>query len=425
MSDQTVRPRHHLLWLGTSSAATLLLSYSLITFLIGTGDAILSYVAPVFIESFVGNSFFMGLILGFSSLVGILCDLGFAQLLHGRSYRFFLFWTFIVAFLFPSLFIFLPPWIGIFLLAMAAWGIYYELLHFSHFHFVNAAVKREDHALAWGMIESFRSAAYLLGPLIATQLLDSAFHVPFLSSIGFFASAFFGFFLFIKMQKARAASSQTELPRRRSLVGEMRIWGTFMRRVWPLFLFLTVCGFVDATFWSVGTLLSEEIRSYSVFGGFLLTAYMLPSTFVGFVAGPAAQRFGKKRAALYSAVVAGVILALAGFVHHPFFLLVMIFLFALFFALTFPEIFAAFEDYVERLGEFGNDMVGLQASAISFSYIVGPIGAGAIAAVFGNRGSFVFAGVLLVAVSVMALLVLPRKVRMPQAELEALSTGGE
>lgn len=411
--------RHHPIWLGLGAGGPIFMAYLMIYLLVSIGDAVMSYSAPVFIEQHVNSTLLMGLVLGFSSFVGILCDLLFAQWFGGKSFKFFFFWTLILAFVFPTVIVFLPPFIAFFLLAMAAWGIYYELMHFSHFHFINSVIARDNHALAWGLLESIRAAAYLVGPLLAVLLIDRHVDGPFLGAIGFVSAALMGFLIFLKANRSRFAHAPAQ-QERRSLVKEFRIWTSFMRRIWPLFLFLVTLGFVDATFWSVGTVLSEELRQTSFIGGLLLAAYTLPSLFVASLASVAARPFGKKRAALLAAMVSGAFLFFVGFSQSPLLVVALVLLFSLFFSLTFPEVYATFEDYVARLKEHGNDMIGLQGAAVSFSYIIGPILAGATASVFGNRGSFTLAGGLLIAVSLLCLLVIPRKIPMPQSDLEQL-----
>lgn len=411
--------RHHPVWLGLGVGGPIFLAYLMIYSLVSIGDAVMSYSAPVFIEQHVNSTLLMGLVLGFSSFVGILCDVLFAQWFGGKSFQFFFFWTLILAFVFPSVIIFLPPLVAFFLLAMAAWGIYYELMHFSHFHFIDTVVPGKHHALAWGLLESSRAGAYFVGPLLAVLLIDRHVDGPFLGAIGFISAALMGFLIFLKANRHRL-THKPAVRERHSLGKEMRIWAAFMSRVWPLFLFLVTLGFVDATFWSVGTVLSEELRQTSFVGGLLLSAYTLPSLFVATLAALAARPFGKKRAALLAAIVSGIFLVAIGFFQSPTIIIALVLGFSLFFSLTFPEVYATFEDYVSRLKEFGNDMVGLQSSAVSLSYIIGPIFAGGTAAIFGNRGSFTLAGGLLIMVALLCLLVIPRKIPMPQADLEQI-----
>jgi len=51
-----------------------LLFFGVIIFLIEMADSIMAYVAPIFLERGVKNSFYMGLILSSSSVAGLICD---------------------------------------------------------------------------------------------------------------------------------------------------------------------------------------------------------------------------------------------------------------------------------------------------------------------------------------------------------------
>ena len=62
--------------------------------------------------------------------------------------------------------------IVIFLLgAMAAWGIYYELIAFSNHQLVATYVPRYGHASAWGWIMMFNSISDFIGPMLAVWLI--------------------------------------------------------------------------------------------------------------------------------------------------------------------------------------------------------------------------------------------------------------
>ena len=67
-----------------------LIIFSLIMFLVSLSDGIMSYVAPIYIEKFVSSSFVMGLIISFSSLIGIVCDFLFSKWFPDKPYTFFI-----------------------------------------------------------------------------------------------------------------------------------------------------------------------------------------------------------------------------------------------------------------------------------------------------------------------------------------------
>jgi MFS family permease len=206
---------------------------------------------------------------------------------------------------------------------------------------------------------------------------------------------------------------------RRSILHELKIWGVLSSRVWHLFLFVFMLSLVDATFWSVGAVLSEELQN-SGEHGLLLVLYGLPTLFLGFLAGRAAQPFGKKRAAFLLSAVGGIVLTMVGLVDNENLLLVLVFIASCFFAISWPEIYAVFEDYVVRLGKTGNDFIGLQSSIVGLSYVIGPIFAGVIASVVGHQATFAVVGVMLTLTSLLVLVITPRKIKMPQAQLKEL-----
>jgi len=66
-------------------------------------------------------------------------------------------------------------------------------------------------------------------------------------------------------------------------------------------------------------------------------------------------------------------------------------------------------------------MVGLQNAAGSIGYIVGPLLAGWAGMMFGNIQAVAGAGLILLIVAVINIAVVPRKIKMPLKQLEALA----
>ncbi|MFA6421780.1 MAG: MFS transporter, partial [Patescibacteria group bacterium] len=196
------------------------------------------------------------------------------------------------------------------------------------------------------------------------------------------------------------------------------VWWTLLKRVYPLYIFLFILSFVDATFWSVGTVFSETLKDTSMLGRFIIPVYMLPSLGLSVFAGPAAKPFGKKRIAFLCGIVMGLGLLTVGFVHNVHLILIAIFFSSVFSAIALPEVAASFEDYVERLGSAGSNMIGLQGSAVSLAYIIGPIVAGTLSGIVGNQKTFAVVGGIVLIVSIIVLIITPRKLKMPQAEIQ-------
>ena len=126
---------------------------------------------------------------------------------------------------------------------------------------------------------------------------------------------------------------------------------------------------------------------------------------------------GKKRTAFVFGLLGGIGLSLIALFDNVYMIILFVFAASVFTSVAYPALRAAYEDYISRLGSFGNDFVGLEQSFSSVAYIIGPILAGGLAALFGAQRAFSFMGILLAVVSAFALVVVPRKIRMPHADL--------
>lgn len=395
--------------------------YSIIVFFACFGDAIMSYIAPVVIEEHVSNTLMMGIIVAFSSFIGFICDFCFSQWFRGKHYSFFMVLTFLFALLFPASFLFAPPIVVTFLFAMAAWGVYFEFMQFSHFHFIHTFVQKDQHAQSWGFLESVIALAYLLGPIVATQLIDLHADAPHYGALAFFTSGMFGLFLFMRThRKHHQTAALQPVLEKKSRFHEIMLWKTLGKRIWPIYFFLFSMILVDSSFWTVGTLASEELRQTHFIGGYLIPLSSLPALFMMFIVGRLAQPFGKKRVAFISGLFSGGTLLALLLSDNIWFIVSIVLLSSIFQAIARPEIYAVLEDYIARLGKSGNDLIGLQNSAASAAYIVGPILSGILADKFGNLHALGIIGGLFAVTSLITLIVVPRKVTMPQTEIAAL-----
>lgn len=381
----------------------------------------MSYTTPVFIESRVSTPLLMGLVMSFSSIVGLACDFIFSRLFPGKSFHLLYWLTFFVALLFPVIFLVFPPEIATLILGVGIWGVYYELIQFTNYHFVNNRIPQARFASAWGLISVVKGFAYLVGPIIAAYLISLSFAHTFLSSIIFYcASALTFLFLFRLHTRPPVTAPPTPASQPVALSKITSIWSALWHKTWPIYIFFVTCFLIDSAFWTIGTLFSEILRAKSFLGNFLLPAYTLPSLFIGSLAGLAAKPFGKKRAAFATAILAGLLLIPVGFVTSTPAILVLVLLSSMGSAITFPEIEATYEDYMHRLGKSGDVVVGMESSASSVAYIIGPIIAGGIGSLLGYPKTFSVLGGLLVVISLLALVIVPRKVRLPQQEIAAV-----
>lgn len=390
-----------------------LLIYSTVLLFLGLGDAIMSYYSPVYINQYVSNEFILGLIIATSSMFGLGCDILFGELFKSKSHHFFLVRAVLVALLFALSFIFFPPRLAVFIVSMALWGIYYELILFSDFNYINHALDHPHHSLGWSIIKTFTGVAYLIGPLLAGYLFNLQTDLPPLGALFMFFVAIVLLLLFRRQLNRRSQTPFNPNQPKLHLGHEFKLWRLLLPKLWPVLLFVFILTAMDATFWTVGSLLAEEMDQ----GGLLIAAYMLPSLFAGYLSAQLSPRFGKKRTAFVSGLICGLLFVASGFLNQTLLFILFVFIASVFQGMAMPEIFGAVEDYLERLGPRANALVGLENSTTSLAFIIGPILAGIIATLTGDRLVFAFMGGLITIISFIALLVVPRKIRLPQSAI--------
>ncbi len=395
-----------------------LIIFSIIMFFVCLGDAIMAYVTPVYIEKNTRSPFLMGLIISTSSLVGVLFDFFISDKQWHKSYRYFIKTTILLAILFPITFILFPAHLFTFLIGMFFWGAYYEYRGFSNFNFIHHFLSKDRHALGWGVILGSMSFAYLLGSAISSNIIDLGFKYAFIVALIPFVLAFITFKLFIHLYSTHLVNNKKHVVEmKKGIRIEFRILKTLWKRAWPLFMFSFLIMFVDACFWTVGILLSEDLKNTNNFGSLFLVAYMFPPIFTGLLASKFNGRLGKKRTAFITGFIAAIFLVAIGTGNNIPLVIAYVAIMSIFLNIGHVLHSAAVEDYVARLGDFGSDIVTIEQLSGSTAYIVGPILLGFLAETMGYQETFAVAGVLLGFVSIICLFMVPRKLKMPQTEL--------
>lgn len=394
--------------------------FAFIIFFIFLADAMMSYTVPVLLTNHLHSSLWMGIIIGTSSIAGISCDFLFTKFFSRKNYVFFGIWLFLIAFSFPSSLLFLPKNIYIFLLSMIVWGIYFELIKFTQFQYINKNVHYKDHAKSWGIFEFIHAFSLFLAPIIAGYLLNKSENLALSTSMALYIIGFtlFIFFeIFRKKKKADFTQENIKANGVRSSAVEIKIWEIILKKLWPIWLMFFALALTDTAFWTIGVLLSEELKTQHFLGLFILPAYKIPFLFMPFFANKISLVWGKKRTSFVASIIGGLILFIGALFIHSYNLIFVIFAFSMFISICYPLIYATFEDYVSRSDEVQNDIVGIQNSAFSAAYIIGPILAGILSTFLRYEIIMGIFGLNLVIFAYIAIIFTPRKIKIPHKEL--------
>jgi len=391
-------------------------SLSVILLFIFLADAILSYWVPNFLEYTYNNTSTVGLIMAFSSIAGLSVDLIFPQILKQVTVKKLILFAITASFIFSGSLLgsTYAPYLLLILFGMVVWGIYYELLIFAQQQFVSDSTPLRYHSGVWGIIGVFRAFAYFLGPIIAGEI------VPVEGKYALYLALIFALISFITLSffhktHDRVLSIEVD---KVNIFKEFEHWVVLFEHVWPIIIMSIILGIIDATFWSVGAIWNETLSESHPIGGLFLSSYILPSMFIGFVIARFSIYKGKKKLAEKFMLFSGLLFAALGLNSGAYWQVSFVFFASIFLSASYPLLEGVYSDIIARMGRERKHMIGLFASTSSVAYIVGPPLAGVIADFVGEQLTFVVLGISTIIISAVLLIVTPKKLLLPQEEIQ-------
>ena len=163
--------RHHLqLHIPKYEAKSIILPVGMMIFFFVIFDGILMYLAPIIITKNGISDSLMGIIIGSSSIAGMIFDLVLCRILKDTNYRRIFLLMFILSVLFP-IFLFGGKTITIYFIAMAVWGFYYDFYNIGTLDFVGRTADKEHDATSFGILRAFEGTGYLIAPLLGSILI--------------------------------------------------------------------------------------------------------------------------------------------------------------------------------------------------------------------------------------------------------------
>lgn len=400
---------------------------SMMLFFVYLGDGILSDWVPSFVQSSTHSSLVMGLIISFSSMVGFGADLVFPEILKNFKTKKLILMGIGTSLIFSGVLLWTinRPLLVLFLVAMAVWGLYYEFLGFGGQQFVAESVPMVSRSGAWAVLGIFKSLAYFFGPIMGSYIaLNKGDNETVLTAA---SSVVIGYLIWIFWGKGNGDTSkkieQVTNVDRFSIWKEIKHWKSLAEHVWPVLVLSIAMGLVDATFWTTGTVLSDTLATQHWLGGMFLPFYTLPMVVVGVVVAKWGIYKGKKKIAEIFMLIAGILLTCIVLGNSIYFMLLISLLTGTSLAIAWPLTDAVYSDITERMGRSGKHMMGLSSSTLSLAYILGPVLAGFIAQLVGEKLTFSVVGIFMSLVAICLLLVTPKKLRLPQVEIQSWDGG--
>jgi MFS family permease len=203
---------------------------------------------------------------------------------------------------------------------------------------------------------------------------------------------------------------------------EFKHWLTLSRVIWPILIISLVLGFVDSTFYTVGTVWTVKLASINPWGIWFLPLYLLPAICLGIPLSELIISGGKKKLTEKFLGLTGIIFIMIALSDSVAWQLAIVGLASCAMAVCYPLLGGVYSDVIARMGKGKKDMIGLTSSVGNLSYIIWPVFAGIIASKVGERLTFSWLGAGVLAVAVILLLVTPKKLKLPQSRMRDWET---
>lgn len=358
-------------------------------------DGVISYVTPLAIIQGGFSKTAMGIIYASSSVFGAIFDLALSRVLTNVKFRATFLLMFAVAFILPFL-LWQAKGIPLFMIAMAFWGLYYDLSNFGTFDFVGRKMKPEEHISSFGVIEVFKSLGYLIAPVIAGILVVELVDVRAFAASWMFlviSLIFFGILLIILKRERSQYLTEAKL-RPVNFIRKIAIWRKVGRKIFPV-LFLTALFFVyDAFFWTIGPIYIESLKLKGFLSGSILTVYTLPALIFGWFVGSIVGKLGKKKAVYLPFLFGFLILVVLPFTNSFLVILLIIFISSSLTTISLTTIRGLYTDFIHEVPKEETDIEALGDFSGNIGYVIGPVAAGLLADRAGNAESFAMLGVV-------------------------------
>lgn len=373
-------------------------------------DFILSYITPIIMEQQGISVGMIGLIIGSSSVTGAIFDFIFCKIFKNTNFRRIFMIMFAISAFYPLL-LMKASTVWMFLIAMAVWGIYFDLYSFGVFNYIGKYVRKQDHSSSFGVIQISRAAADFLAPIIAGFLVSASINWRIYTTSWIFLVVAIGLFIVLSI-KTKSKKVVDEIDRgtrkNRNLFQELRLWKKIAKTISPSLCVTFYVIFIEAFFWTLAPLYVSE-SNLGWYGGLILSAYSLPPLILGWFVGNITNKFGKKKTAIVSMLIGSIVLIPFSLVVNSGLILLVVFVSACFLSLSLPSINASYADYITEQPEYDGEFEGLQDLLTNLGWIFGPIIAGTIAQILNIPIAFSILGIVGALLALALIVFTPKK----------------
>jgi MFS family permease len=382
---------------------------------------------PIAVEQVTGSNGVTGLIIGVTNLAALTCDFLFPRIFKTRTWRFFLFvgLLFQICFsFFTNLGVLSSLWL-FFILAALAWNIYFEFLAFARNTFVMTQNTKEGYARNWAVFSIIIAIAGLIGPILGSLVLAVPVfeRAVILHAIQIAALMCVLFLLFTQKSEKNLFHSPQKI-RPLSMLREFGIWEVISARILPVLVVGFLVTMVNAAISTVGGLLGKQIFPHDL-DWLIIFLFDSAGIFTSLCIWKWRQTIHKKRLSQVSLLLGSCCLIALFFEQkYVFLILPTIFLCGLFTSSAWVFCEAVYSDLSVRARTNKLYLSSMERVDDSMGWLLAPILIGFLSDKFNYLPSLGILGGVCFFVSVVLLIVTPRKIKLPQEELRVLEKDG-
>ncbi len=386
-----------------------LLILGLIILIYSIGGGAFEFFLPIWINDLVNKFAIDGFLLALPSLIDLFLDIPIGDLsdkLGRRKVMLFGLGILIV------LGILLQHVTTIILLAifLLLWGFAYQLFNIPSTAYVMDISPKGKFSEYFGAYMTFLFLGLAIGPVIAGFLLVSNENlIPYFYSLTCGISLIIVLFALKRIIKSPESISEgiKELIKKDKVFMKEIMDFKELKVTGLLVLYLTfILAFCELVIWTFEPLYFQNLLINPVFGGLILSSFVLPLVLFEIPAGILADKYGKRKILMLGLLISGISLLFFGFSNNQYNLLIFAFLTTTGLALALPSIEGILMDISIRYKK--GEIAGVWNFAEDLGFVAGPLFGGLIAQYYGLGNAFVFVGLILLLSILPVILVLKK-----------------
>lgn len=379
-------------------------------------DGILSNMVPLIMTERGLPESLMGLVIGLSSLFGLLFDFVLCRWLRGVHYR-WVYWMMLVAAAAFAWLVWKSETVFWFVVAMALWGLYYNFLNISNIDLVADTHLKDKYSSGFGLMRVFVGLGYMLATVVAGFFIGETIDKGYIDWVWFFLLVSLVMFLMLVGEKSdhHQEVNLVELEKL-SFRKELQLWWMIGRKIYPVLIVTFLINIVDAFFWVIGPLLVRDLSDKGGWGYLFITVYSIPLLITGWFVGKLTRAWGKKRTSMLALLAGFVGMSLFYFLSDSLWLVIGSFVVSFVMSFAWPAITGALGDYVEENPFLSREIEAMQDSFTNLGFFVGPVVAGLAAEYFGHLGAFSILGVIGLIFVVILIVITPKSIVLPKID---------